>query len=400
VTDQAMKDGIVKRGSTWSYVVRVRDAATGKKHAQWKGGFATQDDAKAARDDARVEARKGTSVARAKLTVAEYLEAWQKVWKTQVKPSTMASYAMHCRVYIVPRIGGERLQELTPAMVDGLYAALQSEAGLSASTTRRVAATLHIALAVAYKKKLVTRNVAAAGGVTLPKTDPEADDAEVMQVWTAAELAKFLDRVRDDRLFPMWRLAAWTGMRRGEVVGLTWRDVDLDEAVVRVQRGRVIVASGDVRESTPKTRKGRRNVDLDVVTFAALKAWKARQDSERKVWERTKAGTWPDHGLVFTLEDGTPLNPAHVSRWFNRHVKAAGKDVPRIRLHDLRHTHASLLLAAGVPVKVVSERLGHATPGFTMNVYQHVIPGQQRDHLQRVADAAEKKRPKLRVANA
>jgi len=400
VTDQAMKDGIVKRGSTWSYVVRVRDAATGKRHAQWKGGFDTQDDAKAARDDARVEARKGTSVARAKLTVAEYLEDWQKVWKTQVRPTTMASYAMHCRVYIVPRIGGERLQELTPAKVEGLYAALQSEAGLSASTVRRVAATLHKALAGAVKKKLIPFNPAASGSVVLPKVDPDDDGVGELHVWTSAELAKFLDHVREDRLFPMWRLAAWTGMRRGEVAGLTWRDVDLDDAVVRVQRARVIVSSADVRESKPKTRKGRRNVDLDVVTVAALKAWKARQDAERKVWERTKAGTWPDHGLVFTLEDGTPLNPAHVSRAFGRHVSGAGKDVPRIRLHDLRHTHASLLLAAGVPVKVVSERLGHATPGFTMNVYQHVIPGQQRDHLQRVADAAEVKRPKLRVANA
>ena len=99
------------------------------------------------------------------------------------------------------------------------------------------------------------------------------------------------------------------------------------------------------------------------MTLAALKTWQARQDRGRKAWP----GEWPGHGLVFALEDGTPLYPAHVSRWFDRHVKTAG--VPRIRLHDLHHTHASLLLAAGVRVKVVSERLGHATPGVTMNVY-------------------------------
>jgi integrase len=394
-----MKDGIAKRGSTWSYVVRVREPATGSRRARWVGGFATEQDAKAARDVARVDARKGATVSPAKLTVGEYLADWQETWRTQVRPTTMASYAMHCRVYIAPRIGGQRLQDLTPSMVSNLYADLQSEAGLSPATVRRVAATLHKALTVAVRRKLISYNPAAAGVVDLPKVDPDADGADELRVWTAAELAKFLEHVCGDRLFPIWRLAAWTGMRRGELAGLIWRDVDLDTGVVRVQRARVIVSSADVRESKPKTRKGRRNVDLDVVTLAALKAWQARQQAERDDWP----GEWPDHDLVFTLQDGTALNPAHLSRAFVRHVRAANAQkakLPTIRFHDLRHTHASLMLAAGVPVKVVSERLGHATPGFTLNVYQHLIPGQQRDHLQRVADAAEGTRPRLRVANA
>lgn len=393
MSDQAMKNGVVKRGSTWSYVCRVRDPATGKKRPQWKGGFRTQDDAIAARDNARVSARRGTSVLPSRMTVAQYLDAWIEEAASQVRPTTLESYKMHMRVYLKPRIGGELLQEITPTMVQALYGVLQRETGLSASTVRLVAATLRKACADAVDKGYLPANPADRRA-KLPKVDQDRDGAGELQVWTSAELAALLDHVRDDRLYPMWRLAAWTGMRRGELLGLTWRDLDLEAGVLRVQRARVIVTSGDVRESKPKTAKGRRNVDLDLVTLATLKAWQKRQEREREAWP----GEWPTHGLLFTLEDGTPLYPAHVSRWFNRHVQAAG--VPRIRLHDLRHTHASLLLAAGVPVKVVSERLGHATPGFTLNTYQHLVPGQQRDHLQRVVDAAEESAVKLRVANA
>jgi len=389
----AMKDGVLRRGSTWSYVVRVRDPATGKKRPLWKGGFRTEQEAKEARDQARVDAKKGTSVLPSRMTVAQYLDAWIEEAASQVRPTTLESYRMHLRVHLKPRIGGERLQELTPTMVQALYGVLQREAGLSASTVRRVAATLRKALNDGVEKGSLPGNPADRRA-KLPKVDHDRDGIDELHVWNSAELATFLDHVKGDRLYPMWRLAAWTGMRRGEVCGLTWRDCDLEGGVLRVQRARVIVTKADVRESKPKTRKGRRNVELDVITLAALKAWRKRQEREREAWP----GEWPTHDLVFTLEDGSPLYPAHVSRWFNRHVKAA--KAPRVRFHDLRHTHASLLLAAGVPVKVVSERLGHHEPGFTMNVYQHLIPGQQRDHLQRVADAAESARPRLRVANA
>ena len=143
-------------------------------------------------------------------------------------------------------------------------------------------------------------------------------------------------------------------MRRGELAGLTWRDVDLEAGTITVQRARVTVASTDVRESKPKTAKGRRQVELDAETCAALTAWQERQEAERKEWP----GEWPAHDLVFTLQDGSALHPDYLSRAFRSHVKRA--KLPTIRLHDLRHTHATLLLAAGVPVKVVSS--GSATP--------------------------------------
>jgi integrase len=403
MTDQPttkMRDGLVQRGATWSYVVRTRDPNTGKMKAVWYGGFRTRGDARTARDDARSAANKGTAVAASRITVRQYLEQWLE--GIDVRPTTAVSYRLHVERYIVPRLGAERLQHLTPAMVKGLYAALQKTGreskrklkegekapdptGLSLTTVRRVRATLHKALADAVDEKMLQYNPADA--VRLPKVEQDADGADgagEMQVWTREELDQFLAHVATDRLFPMWRLAAWTGMRRGEVAGLIWRDVDLEGGTITVQRARVRVASADVREGPPKTKTGRRQVELDKATLAALEAWQTRQQAERDRWP----GVWPEHDLIFTLEDGSALHPDYLSRAFRAHAKQA--KLPTIRLHDLRHTHATLMIAAGVPVKVVSQRLGHSTVAFTMQVYQHVLPGMQRDAVQRLADVQPK----------
>ncbi|MBN1631073.1 MAG: site-specific integrase [Thermoleophilia bacterium] len=410
----AMKDGLMLRGKTWSYVVRVRDPKTGKMKDQWKGGYKTQKEARMARNDARSLSDKGTAVAASRITVGEYLEQWLEAQGGQVRPTTLVSYRLHVDRYIVPRIGAERLQQLTPAMVDRLYSTLSKKGGqdrhklkegekpktkpLSATTVRRISATLHKALHDAVKKKLIPYNPADAA--EKPKIQHDSDGAGEMKTWTREELDTFLAHVTTDRLFPMWRLAAWTGMRRGEVAGLIWRDVDLEAGTITVQRARVSVGAADVRESKPKTGSGRRQVELDSETVSTLAAWKDRQDAERKAWDENALNKdkWPGHGLVFTLQDGSPLHPDQLTSSFASHAKKA--KLPTIRLHDLRHTHATLMLAAGVPVKVVSERLGHSTPGFTMTVYQHVLPGMQREAVQSVADAKTKAARHLHAVNA
>ena len=417
-----MKGGLVKRGDTWSYVVRVRDPLTGKKKARWVGGFATQREARAARDAARDAANKGTSVAPSRVTVREYLEEWLEGQATQRKPTTLASYTMHVRHHIVPRIGGERLQELTPGTLTALYAALLTEGrrskrktpagckpepntGLSASTVRRVAATLHKALADAVSVGLLPANPC--DRAKPPKVERDADGAGVMKTWTPEQLGAFLTSVADDRYYALWHLAAHTGMRRGELAGLAWSDVDLQAGAVSVQRARVALPSGEVRESKPKTDRGRRRIDIDPATRAALKLWSERQAREHD--EQHVASS----GYVFTDVDGGPLHPDFISRAFRMHQRRAaralakrGKEqggkmtLPVIRFHDLRHTHASILMVSGVPAKVVSERLGHSTVAFTLQVYSHVLPGMQAEAAERFAAAVAKAAPALRVANA
>jgi integrase len=207
----------------------------------------------------------------------------------------------------------------------------------------------------------LTRNPADA--VELPKVvTPE------MQVWSPEQLRTYLGHVQDDRLFAAWMLLATTEMRRGEVAGLRWTDVDLDEGRARVRKPRVVVHY-QVHVSEPKTVKGKRGLALDPATVAALRQHRKLQAEERLL----VGGRWTESGLVFTWPDGRPLHPELFTRWFRRLSKEAG--LPHIRLHDVRHSYATAALAAGIPAEIVSERLGHANIAITMDTYSHVLPG-------------------------
>jgi integrase len=204
-----------------------------------------------------------------------------------------------------------------------------------------------------------------------------------MRTWSAGELAGFLERAAVDRLHPLFRLAAFTGMRRSELLGLRWADVDLEAATVSVRRTCTRV-SYEMREAArTKTRAGTRVIDIDPTTVAVLRRWAKAQKAERLAW----GPAYADSGYLFTAADGRPVHADHVAQRFSRLVKAAG--VPVFRFHDVRHTHASLLLAHGTPVLDVSRRIGHASAAMTLDVYGHVIPGQGQRAAAAFADFVE-----------
>ena len=200
-----------------------------------------------------------------------------------------------------------------------------------------------------------------------------------MKTWSGAQLAAFLEATSDDRLHGLWHLLALTGMRRGEALGLRWEDVDLEAGRLSVRRA-LIPNGKTVVVSEPKTARGRRVVALDPGTVNVLKAQAARQLQEQPEWDEASS----DSGYVFTKEDGTPYHPEVVSRFFRQAVKRAM--LPEIRLHDLRHTNATLALRAGIHPKVVSERLGHATVSITLDTYSHAIPAMQEEAAARIAE--------------
>jgi integrase len=213
----------------------------------------------------------------------------------------------------------------------------------------------------ATRRGLMVRNVAV--DAHAPKR--RSSETTELRAWNAQQLRAFLDLAETHRLFPAFWLAANTGMRRSELLGLRWDDLDLDATRLSVNRALISVAY-ELHESAGKTRNSRRMIDLDTKTVTILRDWQEDQQCEHE-----KLGIEHENGYVFTKPDGGPVHPDVFRQTFDRLVARAG--VPRIRLHDLRHTHATLLLKERIPTKVVSERLGHATPAFTMVTYQHVM---------------------------
>lgn len=328
-------------------------------------GFRTRKEAHARLTQVLARLDAGAYVGPTRQTVAEYLQGtWLPAKRTDLKTGTVAMYEICVDAYLLPRIGSLRLPELSPSHLNALYGELlerggRTGRGLADKTVRNVHTIIHRALTDAVRWGLLARNVA-------DTADPPRKRSREMRTWTREQLRTFLDHTRDDRLFAAFVLAATTGIRRGEVLGLRWSDMDLDAGRLAVRRSLVVVKSS-LEFSDTKSGHGRQ-VALDPTTRAVLRLHRRHQAEERLAW----GPAYRDDDLVICREDGSPLHPGRLVDAFQRHTKAAV--LPRIRFHDLRHTHATLALAAGVHPKIVSERLGHASIAITMDTYSHAIP--------------------------
>lgn len=369
---------VYRDGERWAFVVDIAPAGAPRKQ-MLRRGFDTKKAATQALTRIVAGVDEGTFVEPSKLTVADWLDRWVAMQRVVGRsPTTLAGYERDIRNHVGPAIGDARLQTLTAADVDRLYATMAAK-GLGAGTVRKIHALVRKALSDAERKGLVAKNVAKSADPPSPKAARPAE----MKVWSPEQLRVFLTASAGDEHFPIWRLASMTGMRRGEVFGLLWRDVDLDAGTVLVRRQLTTVGYEVIVREVPKTDSGRRTVDLDAETVAALKRWKSLQLQ----WRLAVGPGWRDTGLVFTAVDGSALHPELVARRFDRLGVKAG--LPRLRFHDLRHTHASHWLAAGQNIKALSERLGHADASITLRVYAHLMPGQGREAALAVAAFVE-----------
>jgi integrase len=332
-----------------------------------------------------VDSERGELVEPSRQQLGDYLEVW--LAGLRLAPSTVASYRKNVRLHIKPRLGTVPLAALTTEQINALYRELERGGradhregeALSARTVRYIHVILSAALAAAVKSRPPRLGSNPASAAT-PPTAKEAQPPE-MHPWTAEQLATFLAWAREHAdNYALWLTLAMTGARRGEALASRWRDYDLDAATVSIRRSAGIVRNAGegaaVIEGTTKSGKPR-VIDLDATTVAVLRSRKRERGALALQLAR-------DDSLVFGDLEAQHRNPEHVSRQFTRDITrcraAIGAGLlPVIRLHDLRHTHATLLLAKGVPVKVVSERLGHAQPTITLQVYAHVMPGNQRD---------------------
>jgi integrase len=327
---------------------------------------------------ATIVARAGRLIGRPQTTVESFLAQWLKLCHARgLRPATVASYRVMIRLHVVPTLGAISLDRVGPSELNELYHRLLSfgrkdgSGGLSPRTVRYVHTIIRRAFADAVRLGDARVNPAALA-------DPpsaRAARAPVLPVWSPDELAQFLRAAEDDRFYPAFYLAATSGMRRGELLGLRWCDVDLDKRELRIVQT-LIEVDHVPRLSPPKTERSRRTIAFDEKTASILLRHRTACDATSKV-------RLMNEDLVFLAPNGDLIHPGCFSMAFKRRVELAG--VPHLRLHGLRHTHATMALRAGVHPKIVSERLGHASVGITLDTYSHYVPSLQREAAEAIA---------------
>jgi integrase len=377
------------KGETQYYAVISSgvDPDTKRRRRAWYGPFGTEEEAHKKRHAVERDVDEQVHVTpQKKITVKSFLNDW--IEGVQLRPATVDSYRRNLAMHVIPELGHLKLQEgqsgLTAVHLNKLYRKLE-KSGLSLRTVRYIHTIISCALRDAKKQRLVKINVTQEADPPTAKLAKEAEPE--MRTWEPEELKRFLEFTKGDRYEPAWVFLATTGMRRGEALGLRWSDVNLESAPATATIRRAAIAIGHRRENgTTKTGK-KRLIELDARTVDALKAWKARQAQERLL---VGPGYHNDEKLIFTLPDGRGYHPERFSREFERKQGTYNRlnpdtPLPRLRLHDLRHTWATFALQAGIHPKIVSERLGHTKIAITLDLYSHVMPGMQSEAAEQVS---------------
>jgi integrase len=354
-----------------------------------KGGFKTKKDANISMQDSLTNARKGKAALPSNLLFASYAQTWLDSKK--IANSTRAGYEKIIRVHLNPRIGHLKLKDIYATTIAKLYKELEANGNkgrltkgmpLTANTVNKIHIVLgSILQAAVYDGKLNVNHARNNPHIVMAPTGADIlEQQEELQVWTADELEDFLwwASNQGDELYPLWHLLAWSGMRRGEAVALKWQDINFKTSTISIRRSSDSALRKTVKNST-KTKKNR-SIKIDEETMDILKGHKSMRS--RLGLQAVQADAF-----VFGNLDGTVRNPGDVGERFSRLVKKAQNELsglPHLTIKGLRHTHATLLLEAGVNPKVVQERLGHSNITTTMNIYSHVTPTMQEDAMARL----------------
>jgi len=308
-------------------------------------------------------------------TVGEYLKYWLENYGINLRQTTHESYKSFIDLHIVPEIGSIQLAKLKPTHLDKLYTKKLKEGradgkpgGLSARSVRYIHTIIREALKHAVKRDLIFRNVA-------EKVDPPRQRKKEQKAWTAKQAQQFLQAVAEHQHYPLYLLALATGMRRGELLGLHWADVDLDRGIIVVRNSLVAIRKGAVLQENVKTQGSRRAIKISPNVTHVLRKHKALQEQARIVLG------YDNKGLVFLSLAGTPISPRNLTRHFESVIEK--EKLPKIPFHSLRHTNATMLAQANVHMKVISGRLGHSSISIT-DIYAHFVADMQDEASQKI----------------
>ncbi|MFC1911030.1 tyrosine-type recombinase/integrase [Chloroflexota bacterium] len=362
-----MRGHIVKRSKD-SYSIKIslgKDAITGKYKYQWVSVKGTKKEAEKKLSEILHQIDTGLFIKPDKMILGEYLKRWLSEYaRPNLSPRSYERYESIVRVHLLPSIGNIVLTQLKPEHLQKHYSTKLND-GLSPLSVRYHHTVIHKALQTALKWGLLNRN--AASGTDAPRAGHNE-----MQIWDDFEIRRFLEVAKDSQYFALFHTALFSGMRRNELLGLRWSDIDFLFSQVSISRSIHHLRDGSFVFTQPKTAKSKRTIALSPASIQTLTDHKAKQTAIMRAVNKTLT----DNDLVFCHLDGRPLRPNTISRAWSMLAAKAGLNI--IRLHDARHTHASILLKQGVNPKVVQERLGHASIQITLDIYSHVTPGLQK----------------------
>lgn len=372
-----MKGYFRKRGDKWSFTVDIgRDPATGKRKQKTRSGFKTKKEAQAACAELIAKLDKGHYIEGENQFVREYMPLWLEHMKNKLKDTTFVNYKRAVFKWIIPHIGGLKLTDLKSFHVQELINSMIDQEK-SPRYIEYVITVLNGAIEYAIEIDILQKNPVKYCSIPRPRRLSN-------NTWSLKEVNRFLTYAKMDNpvYYICYLIALKTGMRRGEFLGLTWKNVDFKNKTIRVTQS--LVYDGTFRFTEPKTKNSIRSIAIDDDLIKELKLHKKSQNE-------FKLAIGPDYNdmdLVCCREDGSPIYPRTLAINFDNVIKKAG--VPKIRIHDMRHTHLTLLLELGVHPKVVSERAGHSSTQITMDIYSHVTPTMQRETAEKLNEAFKK----------
>ena len=365
------RGSIIKRGSCYSIIVNSQDNS-GTRTRKWESGFTTKRQAENRLGELLTQIETGLNVQASHTAFGQFLNEWlERYVSKRVRGRTMDGYRQRAK-HIVDGLGDVSIVDLRP---DHLIEYYDSKLlNLSASTITKHHHLIVDCLSDAVKWNLITRNVGIA-------VEPPRAPKKEMKALSVGETHQFLDNCTTEPWRTIFHTLIWTGIRRSELLGLQWNDLDLDMALMTIRRSLVRLQNGTYVTDEPKTSSGARSLDLAPSTCLILKQHRAGQERDVEL-----LGIPPSQAnFVFGHPDGTPRTPSTVTQQFRRIASRAG--LSGVRLHDLRHTHASLMLQQGTDIKTISTRLGHSSVAFTMDTYAHLLPGMQKAAMEKFEEA-------------